>query len=304
MRLVAILGIFAMVGPDLAMHDALAVHSATGWQTWWRGQDAPGEWNIGHPVLLKAVTWQEGSAGTWHGAISVSGSGEAWRIKVLLVRFEPSRFTLNVHHPDDRLGRPDRWSVDDAPADAVVSFNGGQFDGGGPWGWLIIEGKEQGLPGSGQLASAVVQDTSGRLAIVHADDIPAVRSRGGITTAIQSYPAVLIDGEVPTPIQVSGMGLSHTHRDARLLLCAMHDGTWLVALTRFEGLGGALEVLPFGLTVPEMSALAGGLGCRDGVLLDGGLSGQLQLRGADGEVSTWRGLRKVPAGLSLQPNRG
>jgi hypothetical protein len=92
-----------------------------------------------------------------------------------------------------------------------------------------------------------------------------------------------------------------THRDARLALCELRDGRWLVALTRFEGLGGVLERLPFGLTTPEMAALMGGLGCRRAVLLDGGLSGQLLLRDTAGQASEWAGLRRVPAGLVAVP---
>ncbi|NUS96106.1 MAG: hypothetical protein HOQ11_01710, partial [Gemmatimonadaceae bacterium] len=79
------------------------------------------------------------------------------------------------------------------------------------------------------------------------------------------------------------------------------DGRVLVALTRFEGLGGALELLPFGLTTPEMAALMGALGCRDAVLLDGGVSGQLAIHGARGERREWPGLRRVPLGLIATP---
>ena len=70
------------------------------------------------------------------------------------------------------------------------------------------------------------------------------------------------------------------------------DGRLLIALTRFEGLGGRLQLLPLGLTTPEMAALMGALGCRDAVLLDGGVSGQLAIRDAAGEVRRWPGLRR------------
>ncbi|CAN5688647.1 hypothetical protein BH24GEM1_BH24GEM1_19390 [soil metagenome] len=75
----------------------------------------------------------------------------------------------------------------------------------------------------------------------------------------------------------------------------------LVAVTRFEGLGGALSNLPFGLTTPEMAALMGALGCRRAMLLDGGISSQLLLRLPDGETRAWRGLRQVPLGLVALP---
>lgn len=79
----------------------------------------------------------------------------------------------------------------------------------------------------------------------------------------------------------------------------MRDGRVLVALTRFEGLGGALSVLPFGFTTPEMAAVMGALGATRAVLLDGGISGQLRVR--DGGVREWDALRKVPLGLLVSP---
>jgi Phosphodiester glycosidase len=55
--------------------------------------------------------------------------------------------------------------------------------------------------------------------------------------------------------------------------------------------------VPFGLTAEEMAAVMGALGCRDALLLDGGISGQLLLREAGGSVRTWPGTRSVPLGL-------
>ncbi|NUR18274.1 MAG: hypothetical protein HOQ12_01940, partial [Gemmatimonadaceae bacterium] len=42
-------------------------------------------------------------------------------------------------------------------------------------------------------------------------------------------------------------------------------------------------------------------GCRDAVLLDGGVSGQLAIHGARGERREWPGLRRVPLGLIATP---
>jgi len=98
-------------------------------------------------------------------------------------------------------------------------------------------------------------------------------------------------------LQRGALGVDVAHRDARLALCTLPDGYVLVALTRFEGLRGVLQLLPFGLTTPEMAALMGALGCRDAVLLDGGVSGQLLLRDAAGAEHRWAGMREVPVGL-------
>jgi exopolysaccharide biosynthesis protein len=55
-----------------------------------------------------------------------------------------------------------------------------------------------------------------------------------------------------------------------------------------------------------MAALMGALGCRDAVLLDGGISGQLLLRGpsAGRDAQAWRGIRRVPLGLVALPRGG
>jgi hypothetical protein len=136
------------------------------------------------------------------------------------------------------------------------------------------------------------------------DSIAAVRARGGVRLAFQSYPTLLEDdGTVPAPLRHAGRGVSHSHRDARLALCERRNGEWLVALTRFEGLGGVLETLPFGLTTPEMAALMGAMDCRSAVLLDGGLSGQLMIAEPGGERRTANGLRKVPVGLTVSSKR-
>jgi hypothetical protein len=43
----------------------------------------------------------------------------------------------------------------------------------------------------------------------------------------------------------------------------------------------------------------GALGCRSAVALDGGISGQLAVREAGGEVRVWEGMRRVPLALEV-----
>jgi exopolysaccharide biosynthesis protein len=106
---------------------------------------------------------------------------------------------------------------------------------------------------------------------------------------------------IPRPLREAGLGVDLEHRDARLALGLDRDGMLLIAITRFEGLGGVLSNLPFGLTTPEMAALMGALGCRRAMLLDGGISSQLRLKHPDGETLAWRGIRQVPLGLVVLP---
>lgn len=118
--------------------------------------------------------------------------------------------------------------------------------------------------------------------------------------AFQSYPTLLVSRSVPSPLRGAGAGIDVAHRDARAAIGRLPDGRLVVALTRFDALGGALGFVPFGLTVPEMAAVMGALGATDAVLLDGGISAQMLVRGAEG-VRRWPGLRTVPLALVAYP---
>ncbi|MDF1502556.1 phosphodiester glycosidase family protein [Roseisolibacter sp. H3M3-2] len=222
-------------------------------------------------------------------------------MRVIVGRLDPARVAPRLRARAGGDGRVRPWTVDDPPPEALVALNAGQFDRLGPWGWVVRDGVELRRPGSGPLAPAVVVDTAGRVRLVPADSIAATRAAGGVRTAFQSYPAVLLgDGEVPAEVQGRAPGVDVRHRDARLALGTLADGRVVVALTRFEGLGGALDAMPFGLTVPEMAAVMGALGARRAVLLDGGISGQLMVRDR-GAPRAWTGLRDVPLGLIATP---
>jgi exopolysaccharide biosynthesis protein len=198
------------------------------------------------------------------------------------------------------VGRP--WTIASAPAAARVALNAGQFTDDGPWGWVVHNGRELRPPGDGPLAMAVVVDSLAAVRVVEADRVAEVRARGGIVEAFQSYPALLVgDGEVPLPLREGGRGVDLEHRDARLAIGELRDGRLLLALTRFDALGGKLSELPFGPTVPEMAAIMGALGCARAVALDGGISGQLLVREPAGRTRTWSGLRAVPLGLAVLP---
>jgi exopolysaccharide biosynthesis protein len=129
------------------------------------------------------------------------------------------------------------------------------------------------------------------------DSVAAERRRGTAREAFQSYPTLLVDGEIPLPLREAGKGVDLAHRDARLALGTLADGRVIAALTRFDALGQSLGRVPFGLTTPEMAAIMGALGCRQALLLDGGISGQLMVRESDGSTRMWIGSRSVPLGL-------
>lgn len=295
------LGVAVLAGLALAGEAAtLAVERGGAWHEWWRADRAPAAWKSELPAVAGAVVWRPAQPGIEWGMVRLSGSGEAWRLRAIVVRLDPARVRFQLAAPTGRKGPPNRWTIDSAASGVALALNAGQFGSGGPWGWVVREGTERQAPGSGPLAPAVVVDRGGRIRIVPAESVAVVRASGQVAEAFQSYPTLLAgDGEVPHPLRGEGLGVDLDHRDSRLAIGELRDGRMLIVMTRFEGLGGVLDNLPFGLTTPEMAALLGALGARRAVLLDGGISSQMMLREGD-ETHTWRGMRYVPLGLTVQ----
>ena len=279
----------------------LEVGQAGRWTVWWDSSRAPATWGAADPAVADAVAWHAGAGGVEWGELAVGGSGEAWRLRVVVVRFDPARLRLRLVTASREGGTLADWSLDALPPGAVIGFNAGQFTGGQPWGWLVREGIVEQPPGSGALSTAFAVMPDGLVRFIPIGAIPAAGS-GGAAEAFQSYPVLLRDdGVVPPQLAAGGLGVDLAHRDARLAIGGLRDGRVLVALTRFDAAGQTLGSLPFGPTVPEMAAIVGALGCRQAVALDGGISAQLAVRDAGGELRTWRGWRKVPLALVGSP---
>jgi exopolysaccharide biosynthesis protein len=249
-----------------------------------------------------AVEWTTVRSGLELGSFRFAAAGEGRWTRVILLHIDPRRYRLRL---DAKLS-PDLtsavWTVDSAPATAVAAWNAGQFNGIAPWGWTVMDGLELRPPGTGPLSMAIVADSNGRVRLVPPDSIAAVRAAGGVMTALQSYPALLTGAaDVPRQIREAGHGVSVGHRDARLALGQCADGTLLLLLTRFDGLGEAGGGIPFGLTLAETAELLRAQGAVRAVALDGGISSQLLVRGSAAAPRTWRGWRKVPVGVVLEP---
>ena len=280
-------------GGAASPEDALAVRAGGRWVTFWRRDAAPARWS-GDASLADRIAWQPGADGIEWGELQLRGASEAWRTRVVVARLDPRRIDLSLA-PAFTEGRT--WTVDDAAADAALALDAGQFRHELPWGWVVSGGKEVLRPQYAPLAGAVVVDAAGRVRVVAPDSVELERGRGTAREAFQSYPMLLQDGAVPASLRTAGLGVDLGHRDARLALGTLDDGRVIIALTRFDALGETLGRVPFGLTTPEMAAVMGALGCRQALLLDGGISGQLRLRDGDGSTRTWPGTRSVPLGL-------
>jgi uncharacterized protein YigE (DUF2233 family) len=277
----------------------LSVRDAGGWVTWWRRDAAPTRWN-GDAPLADRVSWRPGAAGVEWGELRLQGASEAWRTRVVLIRLDPRRVDLSLV---TAFTRNERWTVANADSGAALALDAGQFRHSMPWGWVVSQGRELLPPEYAPLAGAVVVDLSGAVRVIASQSVAAERERGTAREAFQSYPMLLQDGVVLAPLMDAGSGVDLAHRDARLALGTLADGRVVIVLTRFDALGSSLGQVPFGLTSAEMAAVMGALGCRQALLLDGGISGQLSVREADGSVRSWPGTRSVPLGLVGRPKR-
>lgn len=261
---------------------------------------APGRANGSAPFTVPEATWRVVAPGVERSIIEVSAAGEGWRTRIVAVRIDPSqhRFRLGARLKDIHPA----WTVDRAPATAVVALNTGQFSGFTPWGWVVMDGREVRPPGRGPLSTAVAWDRDGRVHWLDPGEIGARRASNEIVEAFQSYPTLLdARGRVPQPLRDSRLGVDVAHRDGRLAIGELDDGRFLVALTRFHGFGELSPPLPLGLTLEEMAVVMRRLGCRRAVSLDGGVSAQLLVREDVRHTLIWRGWRPVPLGLIVEP---
>lgn len=275
---------------------ALSVKTANGKIIWWRSSSAPEAWSGIHPAFSQTVQWEKIRPGLESSQLDLLGDRIGQHVAVILIRLNPAKFVLHLQMAVHDA-RP-VWNIKSVPSGAAFAVNAGQFEGDGPWGWLVQDEREIQPPRPGPLSSALIVNSSGRASIIDAAEIAEARKRKNIALAFQSYPTILNgDGKVPEQLRSPGRGVDLEHRDSRLALGTLSDGNLLLALTRFGGANGALSRLPYGPTTPEMAAIMGALGCRRAMLLDGGLSGQIMYRRKKGRTVQWPGLRSVPLGF-------
>jgi hypothetical protein len=223
-------------------------------------------------------------------------------VHAVLVRVDPSRVRFALQVATAENGMTGRWTLDSAPAGAVLAMNAGQFKETGPWGWLVMDGYERRDPARAPLSIGIRIDTTGRLAWVRRGREEAARGDRAIAFAFQSFPLLMFDRRVPPALRDPGI-TDMSHRDARLVMAESDDGSLLFILTRYAALGTIAERVPIGLTTPESLVLAAALGVRHAVMLDGGTSAQLSVRDSTGTETRWPGLRRVPLALIAFPRK-
>jgi hypothetical protein len=253
-----------------------------------------------YDALAGVLQWRVARPGLAWTELDLRAGSFRVPVRAVVARLDPAQYRLQL----ELVTAPNRmsgaWTVDAAPASAALAVNAGQFLETGPWGWVVLEGREHREPGRGPLAVGIAVDTAGRVHWLTDERLARGGSDIPFMYAFQSYPLLLLDGKVPALARDRG-AVSHEHRDARLVLAELADGSLLLVLTRYGALGGAAQKVPIGLTLPETVLLVSALGARHAVMLDGGVSAQLLLRGEDGSAQRWRGMRRVPLALVAIP---
>ena len=89
--------LLTLTGPgDGPGSPTLSVATPAGWREWWRSDRAPARWEKADALLQGAVRWNPTAAGVERGELRLSGDGEAWRVGVVLVRFDPAQVDLRL----------------------------------------------------------------------------------------------------------------------------------------------------------------------------------------------------------------
>lgn len=246
------------------------------------------------PIAAPRLSWR-GDVVRWaEWRVRLGANDVPVRVVVTRMPAARLRFTLEIARRGD-VAIP--WSLDEAPADARIAVNAGQFTDAGPWGWVVHKQRELQPPGTGPLAGAFVVDSLGTVALLTASELEGWRAPLRAIEAVQSYPMLLTgNARPPRALCDVAAGLDLTHRDTRLAIGITPDADVLFVLTRYEVPGGTATRFPIGPTTPEMAEIMRRLGADRALMLDGGLSAQLLVRAAQ-DSARWPGLREVPLAL-------
>jgi hypothetical protein len=254
------------------------------------------------PSIRDGIDWSPVRPGMSWAELELSAGALGIPVRAILVQIDPQRFDFRLELATAANRMTGVWALDSVPADAALALNAGQFRETGPWGWVVLGGVERRDPGHGPLSVGLAVTDSGALRWVPSAELRAARADRTIRYAFQSFPVLRYDGRVPA-LALDPALVDQNHRDARLILGERDDGSLLIVLTRFDVLGAAGERVPIGLTLPESVVLMGSLETRHAVMLDGGVSAQLLLRGPATGTLLWKGARRVPLALIATPRR-
>lgn len=251
-------------------------------------------------VLSNQVSWRQAQPGLHWAELELNAGALGLPVRAILARIDPRQFEFELQTLLKANRVSGAWTIDSVPPNAALALNAGQFKEAGPWGWVVLDGVTENLPGPGSLAAAIAFDTAGAVHWLAPAQLVRARHDRAIRYAFQSYPLLLLNGAIPKDALNKRL-VDLAHRDARLVFAQQADGLLLIVLTRFDALGGRVERVPIGLTLPETVVLMRALGARHAIMLDGGISAQMIVREANGNLLRWPGLRAVPLALIASP---
>jgi uncharacterized protein YigE (DUF2233 family) len=276
--------------------------SSSGIGVWWTASGRSASLTSAASRMPASIQWTVRAPGVETAELPLRVLPGIIRLHVVLVRLTTGAFDTRIVHATDESHFRGTWTVDSSRTDdrVRVAVNAGQFLETGPWGWIVEGGTELAGPRRAPLAAAIGFDSTGHVRWFDDSDVAYHRTHpresARIVTAFQSYPRLLEAGRIVDAV-ATGAGMDVSHRDTRLAIGTMDDGAIVLALTRLGRDESAASRIPIGLTTREMAGLMKAIGCRDAMMLDGGLSAQLFVRPDTAPPLLWRGARRVPIGL-------
>ncbi len=241
--------------------------------------------DMGGPLtVVDRGTWEELEPGLELHRLVVTRPRNLSDVELVAVRFDPGRYRFTVRTTSPAAG----WvSEVGEHYGAAAAINGGYFDGKGQPLGLLISG---GVQVSGTLARS-----PGRAVFGVRDGVPFVADAAGlpldgVSEALQTTPLLVREGA-----EVEGFD-EPWRVDRRAAVCTDAQGRVLFAAT---------DTVLNGLSFSEMAHLMargvdrGGLGCVNGMTLDGGTSAQLWV---EGHIDAWvPGYTEVPVYILAIP---
>ena len=207
----------AAPAPPTRSGAALSIWRDGAWRAWWRAADAPARWRSADPEVAGALAWRRLADGIEWAMARISCSAPAGRTRLVVARIDPSRVRLSLAMELSAHDGCPAWTIDRAPADALLAVNAGQFVRTMPWGCVVMDGHERLRPGVGPLSRAMAVDTAGGVRWIAGDSLATPPAE--VVTAFQSYPTLLAsDGQVPPALRAAGGGVNLAHRDSRLAI--------------------------------------------------------------------------------------
>ena len=218
----------------------------------WPGPDAG---------ISGAITWKQAAPGMRMGKLVLGREYGVSEFSLVLLEIDPDLVEMTVHYSEERR-YCGQW-LRNLGLNACI--NGSLF-ASKPLGLVIHDGKIE-VTRHRRMLGYLVAPKDGRPRVLVGKSFAA----GDIREAVQSFPALIRDGEILDSVRGTSPRRDRFDSDvaARRTVVGEDDkGHLLFAVT---------DTLTGGLSFSELATLLGALGWKQAVCLDGGASAQLSL---------------------------